>query len=451
MDFETRLEEVPPAHVVLQVNGKPVLASVDTGRSHTVISHDTAEALGVPGYAPIDVRSRAANSEPLQIYGKATPLEFCFSNVKTMNFAPLIAKRLSESILIGRDIIAAAKMRIDIADKKIYFADGNWMPLLEKEENFNLDSCCVHAKDDFSIPPCSVAIVPLQAKRSRDLFGRQGVLTATNRFTKKHEGTLSSKTLTVGDHTNTVLIELANIGTQPVYVKKGARVGIFEPLSPRLFVKMVGTVDDASRKIKRELMEGQHNLQEKIDAANKFFTEYVPDAGVREFVVKKFVRQIAEARISRERKEVLINFLCFYIHCFADEINSVDDTEQMFEINTEGEKPHASPPRRFPPHYRAFIKEFIQKFLKKGLIRPSKSPWAAPIVIVPKKDGSLRLCIDYRALNEVTKRDVYPMPHIDDALDALVGSIYFSIMDATSRVSPTQSPSTRRRKNGVYR
>lgn len=70
--------------------------------------------------------------------------------------------------------------------------------------------------------------------------------------------------------------------------------------------------------------------------------------------------------------------------------------------------------------------------LGQGVIQPSCSPWASPIVLVKKKDGKFRFCIDYRKLNVVTKKDTYPLPRVDDLLDALSGSRYFSTLDLRS-------------------
>ena len=67
-----------------------------------------------------------------------------------------------------------------------------------------------------------------------------------------------------------------------------------------------------------------------------------------------------------------------------------------------------------------------------GVIQPSTSPWASPIVLVQKKDGSLRFCVDYRHLNSVTKVDTYPLPRIDDLLDQLGRAKYFSTLDLAS-------------------
>ena len=78
---------------------------------------------------------------------------------------------------------------------------------------------------------------------------------------------------------------------------------------------------------------------------------------------------------------------------------------------------------------REIVDRELEKMLKKDIIEPSDSLWAANVVLVKKKDGSVRFCVDYRKLNECTKKDAYPLPHIGDSLDALLGSCWFSTLD----------------------
>ena len=78
------------------------------------------------------------------------------------------------------------------------------------------------------------------------------------------------------------------------------------------------------------------------------------------------------------------------------------------------------------------MSEMIESMEKNGIVQPSASAWASPVVLVPKKDGQMRFCIDYRRLNAVTRKDVYPLPRVDDILDALGGTRYFTTLDLAS-------------------
>ena len=90
------------------------------------------------------------------------------------------------------------------------------------------------------------------------------------------------------------------------------------------------------------------------------------------------------------------------------------------------------PVRRVPPHQREAVQQLPNQMLDGGVIEPSTSPWASPIVLVQKKDGTTRFCVDYRRLNNVTCKDAYPLPRIDATLDTLHGSRWFSTLDLLS-------------------
>ncbi|GIL93682.1 hypothetical protein Vretifemale_21090, partial [Volvox reticuliferus] len=94
-----------------------------------------------------------------------------------------------------------------------------------------------------------------------------------------------------------------------------------------------------------------------------------------------------------------------------------------------GAQPVSRPMYRLSPLELDEVKRQVTDLLAKGLIRPSTSPYSAPILFVGKKDGTLRMCIDYRGLNAVTVKNRYPLPRIDDLLDKLRGSAYFSSID----------------------
>ncbi|KAH0643768.1 hypothetical protein KY289_034742 [Solanum tuberosum] len=95
-------------------------------------------------------------------------------------------------------------------------------------------------------------------------------------------------------------------------------------------------------------------------------------------------------------------------------------------------QPILIPPYRMAPAELKELKEQLKDLLDKGFIRPSISPWGAPVLFVKKKDGSFRMCIDYRQLNNVTIKNKYPIPKIDDLFDQLQGASYFSKIDLRS-------------------
>ena len=78
------------------------------------------------------------------------------------------------------------------------------------------------------------------------------------------------------------------------------------------------------------------------------------------------------------------------------------------------------------------MQKLLHIMLNEGVIQPSKIPWASPIVLAQKKDNSFRFCVDHRKLNEVTHKDAYPLPRIDDTLNTLAGSKWFSTLDMLS-------------------
>ena len=102
------------------------------------------------------------------------------------------------------------------------------------------------------------------------------------------------------------------------------------------------------------------------------------------------------------------------------------------KIDTGDATPYKGHPRKKSFVEKDHIGKEVRKLLEEGYIRPSMSPWGAPVVLAKKKDGTMRFCIDFRKLNDVTKKDAYPLPRIEECLDALNGSQYFSTMDLAS-------------------
>jgi transposase InsO family protein len=101
-------------------------------------------------------------------------------------------------------------------------------------------------------------------------------------------------------------------------------------------------------------------------------------------------------------------------------------------IETGDARPIKQPPRKVPLAFADEDRKALKELMQQGSIRPSTSPWASPIVLVRKKNGKVRPCVDYRKLNAVTKKDAFPLPRIQDCLDTVEGAKLFSTLDITS-------------------
>ncbi|GJY65559.1 putative reverse transcriptase domain-containing protein [Tanacetum coccineum] len=123
---------------------------------------------------------------------------------------------------------------------------------------------------------------------------------------------------------------------------------------------------------------------------------------------------------------------------FSDDLSGLPPQRQV-EIHIDlipGATPVAKSPYRLTPSEMQELSEKLQELQDKGFIRPSYSPWGAPVLFVKKKDGSFRMCIDYHELNKLTFKNRYPLPRIDDLFDQLQGARYFSKIDLRSGYHP---------------
>ncbi|UYV67832.1 hypothetical protein LAZ67_5002180, partial [Cordylochernes scorpioides] len=137
--------------------------------------------------------------------------------------------------------------------------------------------------------------------------------------------------------------------------------------------------------------------------------------------------------LDESQKEKLRNLLKNSTDIFEfNKRKQFKDVNVKHRINTGDHLPTKQRPYRVAPRERQIIQDEVNKMEKLDIIQPSESPWASPVVLIRKKDGSWRFCVDYRRLNKITKKDVYPLPRIDDTLDCLRGARFYSSMDLQS-------------------
>ena len=211
----------------------------------------------------------------------------------------------------------------------------------------------------------------------------------------------------------------------------------------------------------------EHDAQ--IDCRKKKVTLRISEDKKVEFQgqkqVKKFLTMIQAKRLLRQGCEAYLAHVVYldkkmlkiedvpvvneFPDVFPDELPGLPpDREIEFAIDlAPGTEPVSKAPYRMAPVEMKELATQLQDLLEKGVIRPSVSPWGAPVLFVKKKDGSMRLCIDYRELNKLTIKNKYPLSRIYDLFDQLKGAVCFSKIDLRSgyhqlKIKPEDIPKT---------
>ncbi|KAJ9544925.1 hypothetical protein OSB04_024632 [Centaurea solstitialis] len=203
-------------------------------------------------------------------------------------------------------------------------------------------------------------------------------------------------------------------------------------------------------------MDWMSNHQATICCAEKIVRLALPDGSVLEVHGEKPKKDIKLVSFMKMRSHLRKECVAFMAHVvdkkaeeksiqdipvvrefpevFPEELPGLPPPRQVeFHIDLiPGAGPIAKSPYRLAPSEMQELSSQLQELLDKGFIRPSSSPWGAPVLFVKKKDGSFRMCIDYRELNKITIKNRYPLPRIDDLFDQLQGATYFSKIDLRS-------------------
>jgi hypothetical protein len=176
-----------------------------------------------------------------------------------------------------------------------------------------------------------------------------------------------------------------------------------------------------------------------IDCAKKSIKLTTPEGKEMEFVTEPVVTakgvanrvKVNQLDASQGSEVLVVNE---FPNVFLEELPGMapdQDIEFVIELKP-GTTPIYKTPYKMATPELVELKEHIKELLEKGFIHPSSSLWGAPVIFVPKKDGTQRLCMYYRALNEVTVKNKYPMSRIDDLFDQLHGACVFSKVDLRS-------------------
>ncbi len=368
-----------------KVNGIDSLCVVDTGASVSLLGHSQWESIKVNSeivLSPADIVAEAANCSPIAILGKVVlPVKLDENLVISQEF--YVSKEIGDEVILGLDFLLNSKAIIDTVHLQIKFPEDDF-PLYIHDSSVVNPSIVTLIED--VVIPAEHEVVQRALIKNPSL--EESILEPNIELAAK--GILVARVIVRPNH-QSVPIQIINPGKESVKLYQGTNLGSLEHVE----------IDEPA-------------LQENEDDLN---VEHSFDLG----------------HLKETEKQKLQQLLQKYNSLFAKGLNELGATSVVHhKIETGQATPIKQLPRRLPNVLKPVVEQQVNEMLDNGIVRPSKSPWASPIVLVRKKDGSWRFCVDFRKVNDVTIKDAYPLPQINDLIDSLAGQNYFSTLDLAS-------------------
>eukprot|EP00112_Aurelia_sp_Birch-Aquarium-sp1_P002037 Seg1221.15 transcript_id=Seg1221.15/GoldUCD/mRNA.D3Y31 product="Zinc finger protein GIS2" protein_id=Seg1221.15/GoldUCD/D3Y31 len=372
-DSKVRLSAVSPSHkrktllIEAKLNGVNKLCIIDTGASISLISKNEWESLSnEEPLLPSDIVAEAANNSPIGILGKVN-LFIEVNDARKSNHEFYVANEMLSEVILGLDWLVNNQVVIDTANMQMKFPDSKCQPLLVFDAALK-DPTVVVLSDDIEIPGRHEIV---QTARIRNPIISESILEPN--FDLAEKGVLVASVL-VKPKEQTVPIQIINPGVDTVKLYKGTNVGCLQQVD----VEMNDPVLDSGGNANSNDFSEQQELHFDLES------------------------------LKPEEREQMSSVLKEYQGIFATNLSEIGLTSHAeHKIETGDAPPIKQLPRRLPNALKPVVEEQVHEMLQNDVIVPSKSPWASPIVLVKKKDGTWRFCIDFRKLNEVTIKDAY--------------------------------------------
>lgn len=360
---------------------------VDTGATRTIIRPDIVRGKGKT--LTTTVRLRTASGDDITTHGQRR-IAMDIGDISIE--CDVLVAEIMEEVILGMDVIKGYGFQLDMIDDVLRIGSRE-IPFRECEDA----KIRVLLTEDVELRGQAETIV--SGYLDRDLRNSDIRLVEPVNDKNLGKGLLVGKTLVRGR--KEVPVRILNTNMYSVTLKKNTILG--ESCS---VMSVTGSIDDGQNTTHK----GSKCSQKLLEVLTSSCTNLEP-GHMKE--VKKLIEE--------------------YCDVFAIDDSQMGRTNLVkHPINTGNADPIRQHPRRLPIAKRDDAERIIKDMHDQGIIEPSDSPWSSPVVLVKKKDGSTRFCVDYRRLNEVTKKDCYPIPRIDDTLDTLSGSRWFSTLDLKS-------------------
>lgn len=405
------------------INGSAREMLVDTGSSITVISYSCFEQLRHtfssvrPFNHPLPV---AANGLPLEIFGVVTAKIAIGQKESWCNL--VIASNIPYDIILGVDFLCKTKAVICFNNGTLQFSNtAGAVPIFTTaciQTDLEVkDATVLHMPRTVTLPPreeFGVFATYVGTKSTGDVMIEPLTLEQNG-----HLPIMVAYALSHYSPERVAPVRICNISKEQVTLYKGQPIAIMRDLSESALKSEVLAVFPSTNDTSSSVPDSVPSQRDTLEVTHPQLAE-------------PLVFDISECDLTDEQLEQLSVLLKYNYQVFCKQLVAPGSNAAKLRIDTQGHAPISVRERRRTFEERTEITKQVGDMLRSKIIRPSTSDWAAPVVLARKKDGTWRFCIDYRRLNAVTKRDVYPLPRIDDTLDALGKAKYFSTLDFTS-------------------
>ena len=384
----TKTEGPIAAYLRISVNGRPRLCLLDSGADVCLVP---ASWINLAQLTPSERTITAANGTEIASLGEIR-LSFTINNL-SFHATFLVSPNIEDGIL-GLDWLSENNVQWNFGKKQISI--DNRCFALSTGPNRNRCNRII-ATGNVSIPPRTEMIIPAYVIRDVTTTG----VTETSWIT---------------------------IPGEPV---KGLHVArsLIDPQAARCTVRACNATDRAI------LLKTGQNISQ-LQQANQISPTLTGDDPQRQEEVKKLIEDL----VSRMDSSVPTD-ISDQVKALLSEFNDVLSVSEFdlgrtgivkHQIDTGNNRPIRQALRPQPRVHLPVIDQLVDDMQQQGIIEPCQSEWASNIVLVKKKDGSVRFCVDYRKLNDITRKDAYPLPRIDTCLDRLSGSVWYSTFDLRS-------------------
>ncbi len=402
--------------VPLKICGVSVQAVIDTGAEVSILSEKVFQTI------PRD-RQPTLEKAPigLVVADKAVKLpdsgvanvDVQFKN-RQFDWQVYVAP-IADDFLMGSDMLDEQDVIIHI--QKGVLVDGEWVNSSQDEVSSTVRQLSIDT--EVVIPANHEVVFPVNVPPSATPPSqRYAFFEPTN----KDERSLVIARSLVDTSYRTIPVRCMNLSEDLIRLKRGYLLGnLFNLTSEDVLTKEFPEEQNAHI---RNIAEVEVNRNSDATGAD---SSTVPEH------LREMYEEACTNVESPEIKKRLIEILIQYQDAFAKSKMDVGSfTGISHRIDTGCAAPIRQPLRRTPRGFEAEEEKNLKEQLQAGVIRASSSPWASAVVLVRKSDGTVRWCIDYRQLNDCTKKDAYPLPRIDMCLDSLGGVQYFSTLDLQS-------------------